>query len=367
MGWDLPPRLDEPVIRRAFVILGIVGALLTTAVGPAAAVSASAGGGAELPAIAFQRWCQSIARCTYDVHDASLDTRQLARGTVTWIGVDEELNAAELRETGGPVGYLPVMLGALAVGVHVPGIDGHQLQLSGGVLGGIFSGEITSWRDRRIRRQNLHHPLHRGRTITLCVPAYASGTAYNMSDYLAKASPVFRKRVGAASLRPKWRGQRVIRVADVSKLDACVEQHAGAIGFFPLGDALRLGQVHDIIAVGNPQQVTYGTGANKKTVTKLVYQHPTTDGMVIAGTSASTALKSDLLFDPVDIRVEGAYPITTAVWVAYRSDRKMSAATRSSLTAMLTSSAQSELQGLGFAALPRNVLAAARAALAKAR
>lgn len=103
------------------------------------------------------------------------------------------------------------------------------------------------------------------------------------------------------------------------------------------------------------------------TVTELVYQHPTADGMVIAGTSASTALKSDLLFDPVDIRVEGAYPITTAVWVAYRSDRKMSAATRSSLTAMLTSSAQSELQGLGFAALPRNVLAAARAAFAKAR
>lgn len=356
-------------MRRALTGAGILAAVLAAVLavlaGPAGATSA--GGGAELPSIAFKRWCLTIARCTYEVHDAGLETRKLARGSATWVGVDEELNATQRRQAGGPVDYLPVMLGAVAVVVNVRGIEGHQMRLSGGALGGIFAGTITNWSDRRIRRQNRRHPLGRSQTITLCVPRYDSGTSFDMSGYLAKVSGPFRARVGSASLAPRWQAKRIIRVADVSKIGACVESREGAIGFLDLGDALRQNHVRDIIAVGGPQRVTYGIGSNKNTVTKLVYQHPTTEGMIRAGHVRGRLLGKRLIFNPANTKARGAYPITVGVWVAYRSDRRMSTATRASLTAMLSRSGQRQLAGLGFAALPRNIVVPARKALAKAR
>ncbi len=345
----------------------IASALAALALGSAPAMASSAGGGAELPAVAFKHWCAVITPCTYEVHDADLDLAELRSGKVDWIAVDEPLNRTQLRTVGGPVTYVPVMLGALAVVASPPGVDGHHLRLSGPTLGLIFSGNITAWGDRRIRRENLRHPFSRTQQITLCVPADASGSSWDMSDYLAKASPVFRREVGRASMKPKWKGARIIRIADVAALGDCVEENPGSISFLDLGEAMRRAEVHDIIAVGKREPVVYGTGQNQKTVYETVYRHPTFEGMVAAGTAAQREIDRRLMFDVMNTRTVGAYPITVGAWIVIRSDRRMSTDARTTLRAMLSGRAQSRLRGLGYAPLPRGIRIKALSAINAAR
>ena len=102
------------------------------------ALATSAGGGSELPARAFERWCASAADCTYAIHDEDLDTAALGTGEVEWIATDEPLTAAQRREIGGPTAHVPVLLGAIAVSVNIPGTPGHHVRLSGRTLGQIF-------------------------------------------------------------------------------------------------------------------------------------------------------------------------------------------------------------------------------------
>jgi phosphate transport system substrate-binding protein len=352
-------------MRTPLTFLGTLFVALALTVAPAA--GQSAGGGAEIPAVAFKQWCVMVTSCTYEVHDADLDLDKLRTGKVDWIGVDEPLNAAQLRQAGGPVTYVPMMLGALAVVANPPGTDGHHLRLSGPTIGRIFAGEITAWGDGRIQRENRRHSFTRTQRITLCVPAQASGSSWDMSTYLARVSPSFRQKVGGPSLKPKWRGSKIIRVADVASLGDCVAANPGAISFLDLGEAKRHGQVDEIVAVGKPERVTYGTGKNKKTVVEMVYRHPTSDGMAIAGRVAQRTIDRRLMFDPINVKAEGAYPITVGAWVAFRSDRRMSPGTRKALRAMLGSTAQGRLQGLGYAPLPNTIRTKGLAAVNAAR
>lgn len=352
-------------MRTPLTFFGALLAALALSVAPASAQSA--GGGAEIPAVAFQQWCVMVTSCTYEVHDADLDLDRLRSGKVDWIGVDEPLNAAQRRQAGGPVAYVPMMLGALAVVASPPGTDGHHLRLSGPTIGRIFAGEITAWGDGRIQRENRRHAFKRTQRITLCVPSQPSGSSWDMSTYLARVSPSFRKKVGGPSLKPNWKGSRIIRVADVASLGDCVAANPGSISFLDLGEAKRHGQVDEIIAVGKPERVTYGTGQNKKTVVEMVYRHPTYEGMVAAGRVAERTIDRRLMFDPINVKANGAYPLTVGAWVAFRSDRRMSPGTRKALRAMLGPSAQGRLQGLGYAPLPNSIRTKGLAAINAAR
>ena len=98
-------------MRISLTFVGTLFVALALTVAPAA--GQSAGGGAEIPAVAFKQWCVMVTTCTYEVHDADLDLDELRKGKVDWIGVDEPLNAAQRRQAGGPVTYVPMMLGAL--------------------------------------------------------------------------------------------------------------------------------------------------------------------------------------------------------------------------------------------------------------
>lgn len=349
--------------------LAIVIAVLLTSLAPAgAAFGASAGGGAELPARAYQYWCAHGADCTYDVHDADLDAGALGSGEIQWIGVDEPLDAAQRRAAGGPLEHVPVMLAAIAVSVNIPGVSGHHVDLTGRTLGQIFSGEITRWSDARIRRQNPNQPVGRGGPITLCVPAQRSGTTWDMTEYLARVSPEFRERVGGPSERPaSWRAPRVVRVADVAALGRCVLEHEGAIAFWDYADALRNGEVEDIIAVGEVKTVSYprkGKPAHERP--ELVYSHPSEHGMLAAGTAIERSLGGRLAFDATSASSVDAYPITTLSWVAFRADRGLTPGAKASLTHMLSPAGQARLQGLGYGRLSPATLAHARKTIAAA-
>jgi len=348
----------------------------TITTGAALAALAAAGGlaatmadgaGAELPSAAYQAWCTASKLCTYTIADSS-GLSDLRTGRATWVGEDEELTPSEARLAGGPIAYYPTMLSGIAVAINIPGIKGQGVNLTGEALGDIFSGTVTNWNAGRIRATNRHLQLPTDLPITLCVPRKASGESWDMSEYLAKVSPTFRKRVGGESLKPKWKGS-VVRVNHVSAVGECMLSHKGGITFLPVADAMREGLTHDIVAVGKREKVAVKVGntGKTKTVVKHVFIHPTEGAIQKAGHFAATHEKADLTVDLTNSPAPGAYPITIEAYAIVRKDRKMGAVTRKTIAYFLSDEAQGMLQGLGYAPLPKSQLAQAKRQLAAAK
>lgn len=347
---------------------GAVAAVAMAATAATAAGAPSVGGGAALSAVAYGHWCGTSGLCTYAVRDDAATAAALGSARIAWAGVDEELTPAQARAARGPVAYYPTMIGAIVVIARVPGFQGGDLRLPAHTLGEIFSGEITNWNDKRIRRVNLRHQLPRSLPITLCVPRRPSGEAYDFSDFLARSSGIFRQRVGGASTAPRWRGARIVREDQMTQQGTCVDSTPGAISFIDRADAIKQGDLLDVVAVGKRERVTSRTRSGKKTtVTRYAYVTPTDANMAAAGRGAAARAKGDLTVDLVNSPVRGAYPITVATWVAVRTDRPMPAATRATLRYFLSARAQSSLRGLGYAPLPADLLRQARRQLANAR
>lgn len=344
------------------------GVIATVAIaGGAAAANLADGAGAEMPAAAYQAWCNASKLCTYAIRDSGAGIEDLKLGKADWVGVDEPLSANQQRAAGGPVAYYPTMLEGIAVVAHIPGVDGHDVNLRGTTIGEIFAGRITNWNDKRIRQTNLRHPMPTNLPITLCVPAKPSGTSWDFSDYLAKVSGAFRTRAGGASMLPRWKGARIVRTPHVTQVGECVEGHAGAITFLPFSDAMTEGLAHDIVAVGKREKITYGRGARQTVVTKNVFMHPTTDDIQKAGHFAATRISGDLTIDLTNSRAKGAYPITVVTYAIVRKDKAMPARTRKTLAYFLGPKAQGMLTGLGYAPLPASLLSRAKAQLAAAK
>ena len=344
----------------------VIGGLL--AIGGAAAASAVAdGAGAEMPAAAYQSWCTASKLCTYSIRDSGAGIQGLKTGAADWVGVDEPLSPNQVRAAGGPVAYYPAMLEGIAVAAHLPGIDGHDLDLRGRTLGEIFSGVITNWNDPRIRATNARHPMPKDLPITLCVPARPSGTSWDFSQYLGKVSGEFRARAGAASMLPRWKAPKIVRTPHVTEVGQCVESHAGAITFLPFSDAMREDLAHDIVAVGKREAVTVRARTGNRVVQKEVFMHPTTDDIKAAGHFAASRIGRDLTIDLTNSKAKGAYPITVVTYTIVRKDRRMKPETRKTLRYFLGDEAQSRLMGMGYAPLPPSLLSRARAQLAAAK
>ena len=347
------------------ITAGVIAAAVIA--GGATAATLADGAGAEMPAPAYQAWCNASKLCTYTIRDSGAGIEDLKLGKADWVGVDEELSANQVREAGGPVAYYPTMLEGIAVAVHVPGVDGHDMDLRGTTLGEIFAGRITNWNDKRIRQTNLRHPMPTNLPITLCVPGKPSGTSWDFSDYLGKVSAAFRTRVGGASMLPKWKGARIVRTPHVTQVGECVEGHPGAITFLPFSDAMTEGLAHDIVAVGKREKITYGQGAKRTMVTKNVFMHPTTGDIQKAAHFAASRITGDLTIDLTNSQARGAYPITVVTYAVVRTDKAMPAKTRRTLRYFLGAKAQGMLTGLGYAPLPASLLSRARAQLAAAK
>lgn len=346
---------------------GAVAAVAMAATAATATGAPSAGAGAALPSVAYGHWCSTSGLCTYAVRDDAATAAALGSGRVAWAGVDQVLTPAQVQSAGGRVAYYPTMIGAIAVIAKVPGFQGGDLRLPAHTLGEIFSGEITNWNDRRIRQVNLRHQLPRNLPITLCVPRRPSGEAYDFSDFLARSSGIFRARVGGASTAPRWRGARIVREDQVTQQGTCVDSTPGAISFIDRADAIKQGDLLDVVAVGKRERVTRRTRSGTRvSVMRYAYTTPTTTDMAVAGRHAAARTKGDLTVDLVNSPARGAYPITVATWVAVRADQPMPAATRKMLRYFLSTRAQASLAGLGYAPLPRDLLRRARAQLAAA-
>ena len=119
--------------------------------------------------------------------------RSLKDKIVEFAGSDAYLSDEEMADIGAEVIHVPTCMGAVVMAYNIPGVD--SLKLSGEIIAGIYSGEITKWNDNRIAGLNDGVKLP-DLAITPVYRSDGSGTTFVFTDYLTKVSESWSSSMG---------------------------------------------------------------------------------------------------------------------------------------------------------------------------
>lgn len=171
-------------------------------VAAAASVSAHAqdvtGAGASFPAPVYAQWADAYNKATgvrinYQSVGSGAGIRQIKAKTVDFGASDKPLTDSELAASG--MIQFPTVIGGVVPVVHIDGISGGQMKLSGKVLADIYLGKVTRWSDPAIAALNPGLKLPDD-TIAPVRRADGSGTSFIFTNYLSKVSAEWKDKVG---------------------------------------------------------------------------------------------------------------------------------------------------------------------------
>jgi phosphate transport system substrate-binding protein len=212
---------------------------------------------------------------------------------------DSPVESAELaRSPGGPVLYVPMVIGAVAVTYHLPALRS-PLRLDGDVLADIYRGRITRWNDARLAALNRGLRLP-SQEIVVVHRADGSGTTRAFTSYMAAGSTAWRRGPGIGeSVRfPTGLGAR-----GNEGVAAQVKQTPGAIGYVELTYATQ--SRLPVAALRNP------AGA---------FVFPTVQAMSAAADAVLDSLPPDSAYrvSLVNASAPDAYPLASFSWIIVR-------------------------------------------------
>jgi len=156
---------------------------------------------------------------------------ELKQGTTEIAASDSPLSDEQLKNIF-PVIQLPVAAGAVCAVYNLPDVTS-PLRLSGSTLAGIFLGNIISWQDPAIVRENPGVKLPHA-AIIVVHRLDASGSTSILTSYLAKVSAEWAQKVGHG-LSVKW--PVGIAAQGSSGVAEFVAQNVGTIGYAELNYA----------------------------------------------------------------------------------------------------------------------------------
>jgi phosphate transport system substrate-binding protein len=169
---------------------------LTCAPGKLTAEGSSAQGNAITEVIAgYNAECGDKATIEYNPTGSGAGIKNFNKGLVDFAGSDSalkteekegviEADAAKKRCQDNPAWHLPLVVGPIAFAYNVDGVD--KLTMNAEVLAGIFKGTITTWNDPKIAKLNADAQLP-GDKITVFFRSDESGTTENATKFLSKA------------------------------------------------------------------------------------------------------------------------------------------------------------------------------------
>jgi len=177
-------------------------AALATALSVAALAAHAAdqvtGAGASFPAPIYGKWAEAYNKATgnqinYQSVGSGAGVKQINAKTVDFGASDMPLKDEELKTSG--LMQFPTVIGGVVPVINVAGVKPGQLKLTGAVLGDIFLGKITKWNDAAITGLNPGVALPDAAIATVH-RADGSGTSFIFTNYLSKANPEWKAKVG---------------------------------------------------------------------------------------------------------------------------------------------------------------------------
>jgi phosphate transport system substrate-binding protein len=202
-------------------------AQLSLAITEAAEIS---GAGATFPEPIYAKWSEAYQRETgtglsYQSIGSAGGIKQIVDKTVTFGASDKPLDQNEL-DTNGLIQF-PMIMGGIIPVINVEGTKPGDIVLDGPTLAKIFLGEITQWDDPAIKALNEKITLP-ALEIIVVHRLDGSGTTYNFTNYLSKASPEWKAKIGFDAAIEWPTGVGAKRNEGVAK---SVAQTEGAIGY----------------------------------------------------------------------------------------------------------------------------------------
>jgi phosphate transport system substrate-binding protein len=292
--------------------------------------------GATFPYPIYSKWFAeySAAHPGVEINYQSIGSgggiQQFCAGLVDFGASDMPMTDAMMSTCKVKLTHLPTVLGAVVPVFNVPGVS--ELRFSGPTLANIYLGNITSWNDAAIAKDNPGVTLPNQKIIVVH-RSDGSGTSFIFTDYLSKVSKEWADGPSKGT-SPSWPvgvgGKGNEGVAGL------VRQLPGAIGYVELIYALQ-------------NHISFGAVQNA-------------DGnwvkASIPGVTAAAASIKDM---PADFRVSitnapgaEAYPISsfTYLLIPLESTNAANRAVLKDLLSWILRSGESEVSALSYAPLP---------------
>lgn len=176
----------------------IVAAGLVAASTTAAFAADITGAGATFPFPIYSKWADTYKKETgnglnYQSIGSGGGIKQIQAKTVTFGASDAPLKAEQLEKDG--LVQWPMVMGAIVPVVNIEGVKPGEMVFDGETLAGIYLGKITKWDDAAIKKLNPNLKLP-SEAITVVRRSDGSGTTFNFTNYLAKASADWKSKVG---------------------------------------------------------------------------------------------------------------------------------------------------------------------------
>ena len=165
---------------------------------PVAMAQDMTGAGATFPAPIYAKWADAYhkatgARLNYQSIGSGAGIQQIRAKTVDFGASDMPLSDEVLAKDG--LMQFPTVIGGVVPVVNIKGIAPGQIKLSGQLLGDIYLGKITKWNDPALVALNPGVPLP-DEAIAVVRRADGSGTSFIFTNYLSKANPDWKAKVG---------------------------------------------------------------------------------------------------------------------------------------------------------------------------
>jgi phosphate transport system substrate-binding protein len=337
------------------ILLGAAGALLLAL--PLGAQILINGAGATFPAPLYTKWfshyraVDSTVAINYQAIGSGGGIRQLTEGTVDFGASDTPMSDAQMRDYraryGSGILQFPTVLGAAVPTYNVPGVT-QSLAFTPEMLANIFLGKITKWNDPAIRDANPEAKLP-GDDIVVLHRSDGSGTTYCWTDFLSKVSPEWRERVGK-NTSVKWpaglggKGNEGVL--------GLLKQTPGSIAYVELSYVLR-------------NRLAYGRVQNPAGV----FVKADLKSITAAAAGAVSSIPDDFRVSITNAPGKDAYPISTFTWLLIPShipDASKREGMKKLLRWILTKG-QASARPLGFAELPKPLVARELAAVSQIR
>ena len=179
-----------------------LGLALVAGLTGAASVATAAditGAGATFPFPIYSKWADAYKKETgnglnYQSIGSGAGIKQIQAKTVTFGATDAPLKKEDLDKSG--LVQWPMVMGEIVPVVNIDGIKPGEIVLDGKTLADIYLGNVKKWDDDAIKKLNPKVSLP-STAITVVRRSDGSGTTFNFTDYLAKASSDWQSKIGS--------------------------------------------------------------------------------------------------------------------------------------------------------------------------
>jgi phosphate transport system substrate-binding protein len=260
-------------MMKPLAILAVAGALLASTVAPSQAEPIT-GAGSSFAFPVIGKWAQNYRVAKSDGAemtplDIGVDYEpigslggevRVTQRAAEFGASDRPLSSEELQRSA--LIQFPIVMGGIVPVVNIDGVGAGQIRFTGALLADIYLGKVKTWSDPAIKAVNPELKLPEA-AINVIYRADGSGTTFNWTDYLAKASPEWREKIGV-NTQVAWPvGAGAERTQGMTD---SVKRIKNSIGYIEFGQVVRAALAYGLVQnkAGNfikPEPATFAAAA----------------------------------------------------------------------------------------------------------